>query len=36
MHPAAWMNLADVPNVREDFPHAANCVKAEIGLAQGR
>jgi len=35
MHHAAWKNLADFPNVREDFPHAASWAKAEIVPAQG-
>ena len=35
MHHAAWKNLADFPNVREGFPHAASWAKAEIVPAQG-
>jgi hypothetical protein len=36
MHHAAWKNLADFPNVREDFSHAASWAKAEIVPAQGQ
>lgn len=36
MHEAVWKNLADLPNVREDFPNAGNWAKAEIGSAQGQ
>lgn len=36
MHQAAWRSLADLQKVREDFPHAGNWTKAEIGLVQGQ
>ena len=35
MHHAAWKNLADFSNVREDFSHTARWAKAEIVPAQG-
>jgi hypothetical protein len=35
MHHAAWKNLADSPNVREDFPHAASWAKAEMSQPKG-
>ncbi len=36
MQSAAWKKLADLPKVREDFPHAGNWAKAEIDRAQGQ
>jgi SM-20-related protein len=36
MQYAAWKSLADLPNVREDFSHAGNWAKAEIGRAEGQ
>ena len=36
MHQAAWRSLADLQQVREDFPQAGNWAKAEIGLVQGQ
>ncbi len=35
MDRAVWKSLSDMPNVREDFPHAGNWAKAEIGPAEG-
>lgn len=36
MQQAAWKSLADLPNVRDDFPNAGNWAKADIGPAEGR
>jgi SM-20-related protein len=36
MSHVAWRSLADLPNVRKDFPNSGNWAKAEIAPAQGQ
>lgn len=36
MNKAAWKQLSDLENVRQDFPNSGNWAKAEIGSAEGK
>lgn len=36
MMKASWMNLQDLPNVRDDFPDSGNWARAEIAPSQGQ